>query len=110
MNLDDLLEEGHDYDEHFPDPNPPPDVPGGPALERWLGLQQQRRETCARDLAGLLRAYGWRVVQAGLSDALQEQDQPDPDAADLVRWQAEDAQRRHDEAYNQGLQDGSDGR
>ena len=109
MDLDDLLAEGHDYDEHFPDPNPPPDVPGGPALERWIGLQQQRQDVCARDLARLLRAYGWRMVRAGLSDALREQDQPDPDAAGLARSDARNDQMRIDDAYLCGHRDGSDG-
>ena len=82
MDLDDLLAEGHDYDEHFPDPILPPEAPYGPALEQWLGVQEIRRQECARDLARLLRAYGWRMVRAGLSDALREQDQPDLGGSD----------------------------
>jgi hypothetical protein len=110
MNLNDLMEEGHDYDEQYPDPILPPEAPCGPALEQWLGVQSIRQQECARDIARLLRAFGWRMVQAGLSDALRGLDKPDPDAADLARWQTEDAQRRHDEAYNLGFQDGSNGR
>jgi hypothetical protein len=82
MDLDDLLAEGHDYDEHFPDPILPPEAPYGPALDQWLGVQEIRRQECGRDLARLLRAYGWRMVRAGLSDALREQDQPDLGGSD----------------------------
>lgn len=77
MNLDDLLEEGHDYDEHFPDPILPPEAPYGPALDQWLESQSIRTQECTRDIARLLRAYGWRMVQAALSDALRGLDEPD---------------------------------